>query len=393
MTRKDRERRIIIIVFSIVFIIIFAASFYIYNRVNKDKFSVLIDKKGIVSILFTVHDDKRPLMTELLLFSKNGNGAFLDIPANVSYLYSDEKRIDELALAFSKRGIEGYRKTVESLLNRSVDFVFDVSLENFVNVVDFLEGLYVFVPEAIEMESPNVNIPSGNVRLDGDKIKQLLLYSQIGEEGYPSSSDAVDARYQIFSALLVSMKEWSDYFINDSKFLSVFFSVWDKKMDKASFRALMRGFKSSFPDQFIARTVLGKITVVDDLPLLFPHDNGSHLVSSLKEIENVITSDNPTSAFDISIRIRILNGTTIQGLASRTKALFESFGYDVIGVGNFSTDSLEKTIIIDRDGDFSDSEVVAKFINCDNVVFEQDDTALEDVTVVLGRDFDGRYCK
>ena len=91
--------------------------------------------------------------------------------------------------------------------------------------------------------------------------------------------------------------------------------------------------------------------------------------------------------------LQILNGTTVQGLARRTATLFEGFGYEVVSIGNAESDQEEYTRIIDRRGDPERAQNVARIIHCTRVESLMDSDPPADITIILGRDFDGRYCK
>ncbi len=94
----------------------------------------------------------------------------------------------------------------------------------------------------------------------------------------------------------------------------------------------------------------------------------------------------------------MLNGTIQNGLASRTSQIFQSFGYEIQKVGNADT-IYEKTEIIDNKGDLPSAQRLAKIIRCNNVssrpVVEEgiEEIIAADITIIIGKDFDGRYCK
>ena len=67
---------------------------------------------------------------------------------------------------------------------------------------------------------------------------------------------------------------------------------------------------------------------------------------------------------------------------------------------NADSDDYEKTVIIDHIGNELEAQSLASFINCSNIITEEikDDDELEadslvDFTIILGRDFDGRYVR
>jgi hypothetical protein len=100
--------------------------------------------------------------------------------------------------------------------------------------------------------------------------------------------------------------------------------------------------------------------------------------------------------------VEILNGTVENGLAGRTAELFRGFGYDIISTGNADRNDYEQTIIIDRSGIEEAVLSFAEIIHCQNIRYEAlppepDEVNIQnldyrsDFTLVLGRDFRGRY--
>ena len=78
----------------------------------------------------------------------------------------------------------------------------------------------------------------------------------------------------------------------------------------------------------------------------------------------------------------------------------QSAGYDVLSAANADTNDYEKTVIIDHIGNAEIAKNIGDFIRCTNIktaeIKEEDvseaDT-LVDFTIVLGKDFDGRYVR
>jgi hypothetical protein len=84
--------------------------------------------------------------------------------------------------------------------------------------------------------------------------------------------------------------------------------------------------------------------------------------------------------------------------------MLRSFGYDVISIGNADQSNYETTEIINRLDDENMVKAFADIIRCNNIRSEtqmqgaQEDEGIirnyeykPDVTLVIGRDFNGRY--
>ena len=102
--------------------------------------------------------------------------------------------------------------------------------------------------------------------------------------------------------------------------------------------------------------------------------------------------------------VEVLNGTAVNGLAGRTAELLRGFGYDVIAIGNADQAGYEKTEIIDRSGYEDGIRAFSDIVKCQNIRSEvpvTDSLDMEfspqsfeyrsDFTLIIGRDFNGRY--
>ena len=70
---------------------------------------------------------------------------------------------------------------------------------------------------------------------------------------------------------------------------------------------------------------------------------------------------------------------------------YRSYGYNVTAVGNADSGDVEETFIIGHKNDISIIERVAGVIKCRNISTENGTEG--SITIILGKDFDGRQCK
>jgi polyisoprenyl-teichoic acid--peptidoglycan teichoic acid transferase len=105
-------------------------------------------------------------------------------------------------------------------------------------------------------------------------------------------------------------------------------------------------------------------------------------------------SSQPAGVEDAGVTVEVLNGTATPGLAARAREVFLSYDLDVPQPRNADNDRYVYTVVIDRAGDLEAARRVAAIISCTRVQSRPDEAVDRgvDVTVVLGRDFDGRTC-
>ncbi len=113
--------------------------------------------------------------------------------------------------------------------------------------------------------------------------------------------------------------------------------------------------------------------------LVFSSDNG----------EPVVEAPPPV---DTSIKVAVLNGCGRSGLASMFSEKLRSEGFDVVNGFGENADSFDfdVSVVIDRRGDAMDKAgTVARVLGIEHVMEQRsdDEYLIEDVAVVLGRDW------
>jgi len=178
-------------------------------------------------------------------------------------------------------------------------------------------------------------------------------------------------------------------------------SCVDANVPDSSLSPLLKELSQIDAERLVPQRVTGSLRNVDGKDMLFPFYDGQLLKDIVKQTLGGLASDG-SAAQERVYSLEILNGTRSQGLAKNTSELYQSFGYDVIRVGNAEESELDKTVIIDRIGNATVASSIAQVIQCDNMQTASVDAsnpedygteAIVDFTIILGRDFNGRYVR
>ena len=238
-------------------------------------------------------------------------------------------------------------------------------------------------------------MPSGVVTLDGDKIRTYLNYERSDEP----EEDLIERRQNVLLAFFSALTR-NEKIISDKKS----FSELEKKMlsnlDGKDFHRLMSVVSHVDSEHLMPQSITGSKRVVDGKTLLFPYYDGNLIKEVFRQVSNsLISVDNAN--INRTYVLEIQNGTTVQGLARNTMVLLQSAGYDILSTGNADSNDYEKTVIINHIGNAEIAKSLGDFIHCTNIVEESvseeadSNTAAANVdfTIILGKDFDGRYVK
>jgi hypothetical protein len=150
------------------------------------------------------------------------------------------------------------------------------------------------------------------------------------------------------------------------------------------------------------QSVGGNYREVSGKTLLIPYYDGTLVKDIVRQTLGTLTRTADGAMSDRVFTVEVLNGTNVNGLAGRTADVLRGFGYDIISISNADHSSYEKTMVIDRSGIEGMGRNFADIIRCGNIRFEtpaseNPDTVMQsyeykfDFTLIIGRDFNGRY--
>jgi hypothetical protein len=270
-------------------------------------------------------------------------------------------------------------------------------------VVDLLEGVDIFIPTPVEIydEASPILFPSGVVRLDGDKARLYITY-ELPEE---DREVAAFRRQRFFLGLIKRMGEKNET-LKNPQVDPIYQSLLTTGMNRRTRLHLFDELTGIDTDRTNIQSVGGNFREVSGQTLLFPFYDGSLIKEIVRQSLASLTRLAEGSLSERVCTVEVLNGTPTNGLAGRTAELLRGFGYDVISIGNADRSDYERTEIIDRSGFEDVVETFGDIIRCGNIRFEApvdnpENLSLElniqnleyrsDFTLIIGRDFDGRY--
>ena len=396
--KRDKKIDKSILLLLLIIIVALVTAGYLYIKMRTDSIKEAIKKGETINILFLVNDKERLLFSEVLFHNPiTRKGAVLDIPGETGDIIKSLKRIDRIDILYKPENPQLFKNKIEQILNQEIPYYIQISIENVEKLVDIVEGLEMFIANPVEISTDDelVLLPSGSVVLDGSKIRSFLTYTEEGE----TEIERIGRKQKYIQALLQRIGE--NYTVLENVDVYPYFkSMIDTNLGKYALFTMMEELNNLDIERLVFQRVLGVKREVDNQILLFRHYDGALLKETVKQTLESIANSDVISDEDLNITIEILNGTKMNGLASRTSQVFQSFGYDVASVDNADNENYEKTIILNRRGDLTQAQKVAAIIKCKHIETVKNlDPDIEvlsdsiDITIILGKDFDGRYCK
>lgn len=377
-----------------VFVILLVSGLYIYQQVRVDPVTTSIQQGNPFAVQLMIHDGKELKYTELFFYSPlTGRSALLDIPGNLGIILPQAKKVGRIDSLYKVHSIEAYRDTIEAFVKEEIPFFIEVSYSRLERLIDLIGGIEVFIANSLEMDvkGRKIQLPSGNLHLDGGKA-MVFLSLQDPEE---SEIDRIIRIQKFIQSLLKKIGESVDFLTHPDvvPYLKEYIRT---DMETRGLLAFLSEMRKLDIERMAFQRVLGNLRKVETEELLFPHFEGQLLRQTVKKMLETLASSEGVRGEDAGLTLEILNGTKIPGLARRTREIYQSFGFDVVSYGNVEAQEVEKTMVIDRKGNREGAARVASIIKCTNIVTGPSSIGGQknvDITIVLGGDFDGRYCK
>lgn len=387
------------IIFLILILIIIAGTvFFFVSRIGTDKVTSALEEDGVLTAAFLISGrDDQLLATEIFFYdSATKKGALLDIPGNTGDVIESLQRVDEISVLFRKDRPEAYIQKLEKIIDMPIPFYFSMNLEQVVPLVDLNEGLELFIANPVERPEEMIFLPSGSVILDGDKAVDYLTYSDPGEQ----ELERAERRGKFIQGLLKGWGSRSES-LQKPQALSRISQNLKTNLTQPALASFIREIRSLNQERIVFQRVLGTVREVDGKSLLFRHRDGLLLKETVRQTVRSLANLEVLTDQELQVTLEILNGTTNTGLANRTGQLFQNYGYEILRVGNYDNFDQEYTVIIGRTEDSTRVQRAANLIRCTRIEMQPPEeypagTSGPDqpeITIILGKDFDGQYVK
>ena len=393
-----RKKTVDILIISLIVIIISASTGLLYTKLKTDRITSDIEVGKDINTLILVHKKGELIFSELFMYNSNtGKGSLFDIPGNMGSIINKLKKMDRIDVLFEEENPTIYTEKVSKILNTDIPYYLSINLDNFSKIVDLYEGVDLFIANPVELLDKDnlVLLPSGNLVVDGSKTVSYLQY----QDDSLSVIEHISRRQKVLQSLFHQFSAHIE-FLKSKEFLTYLNSYINTNLKKDALISFFNLFANLDIERLVFQRVLGNTRLVGEKNLLFPHYEGKLLRETVQQTITSLANTEVISADELNVTIEILNATDQSGLASRTAQVYKSFGYDVARVANYEKEVRDTTVVISWNGDRTIAEKVSDIILCKDISYEPDiyfennlNTNNSEIIIILGKDFDGRYCK
>ena len=381
-----------IVLLALIVVVLVATVLIAYLTLRTDLFTEKLKNGQPLAMLFSFFGEDEDAFFEVVLYHPGTNkAADVHVPGNTAALLQSLGRYGPVSQLYRRDNLEPLRAKIGELAGFALPFHVDLDAASLTRLVDLLGGVELFIPNPVDLTEGEARVlfPSGSVVLDGAKALEFVRYTDPQE----TALEKIDRRQKLLKAILARVGERAELLLHP-RVLPVAADLLGTNLTRRGVEAFVREMTELKGDEFTFSRAMGREQVVDGVTILFPAEDGQQLTDRLSQrLGSIATLE--TTEDDLTITVEVLNGTARSGLARQAAAHLESFGIVVppTAIGNADRDDHEHTVVLDRRGKPGAAARIADLLRCRRVEPPEDGAgeASVDVTVILGRDFDGKY--
>ncbi len=352
-------------------VLVLLGGIYLFRVSTRNAVEALAQNKKMINILVAgsnvYRENKHRFFAILSINPDNSRIGITFLPPNLKIFFDSGRkrsaRIEDI-------DIDSFNKISQSIardLKMHVPFYVELYAQDVRRTVDLIEGINLFILDQWKDHGGariGVNYMDGGKIIDYinsvdgnsifkkyDRIQDILLTLHSDRKSYKRFcnkdfvAEAVKSvRTNLLDQEILSL---SKYFLDDSGFIST----------------LVPGGLDEKGDY-----------VIDDISYKL-YEN-EFLKAMVLEEKN-----------DQSIKIKILNGTSVPGLAKKMRNILMREGFTVVEFGTSPYPFFEHTIIINQRGDTDNAMRVAEILGVDRVHHIIDGSQLNSALIIIGKDY------
>lgn len=363
-----------------------------YNNINNQK--ELGNKVNVLMLGLDIGDVNQKenssiKRTDTIMFFsydiENGKASMLSIPRDTLIKINNNNQ--KINAAYAIGGDKAIRKAVEDILKIPVDYIVKVDYEGFREIIDAIGGVDMTIDRNMYYDDNeqdlHINFKKGeNVHLDGKKAEEFFRWRKNNDgTGLAGGDlDRIENQHKFINKIVD--KCTSPAIIpRIGKVLEILPKHIETDMAPKTIVALGNKYLFGGNKNITMYTLKGTPKTIDSLSYLI-YDEKSN-----KEVLAILDGKKEASSVELfskeSLKIKILNGTRIEGLAAECEDYLEKKGYKNIKIGNAYETAKSEIKLRDKDmKSFIENDIkIQKVTSLD----EKDDKF--DIIIILGKDY------
>nr|BAL58633.1 cell envelope-related transcriptional attenuator [Candidatus Acetothermum autotrophicum] len=349
--QAEQRRRVLFIAFLLVgSIAVSAAGYWWYtSRVA----SPPLDERVHVLVLgldYVPGATARRSDTIFVASLREGDVRLLAIPRDTHVKFPDG-RVEKVNAAYAFGGAELARKVISTFLGIEIKYYIVIDYDGFEKLVDLMGGVTLNVEKPLKDDKtkPPIDIAAGTQKLNGKMALGYIRY----RDNVTGDLGRLQRQRQLIEALLrQGVREKS--LNNLQQLVTTAQQYIETNLAPVSLYRLAQRLQTLRPEQVQIKQIPGESVCKP------PKEGGCYiepdpvrtaqLVNKMLRGMEVVTAD--------EVRVKVLNGSGVTGIARRVAELLRNEGFSVVHVGNADRFDYTQSYIIDITGDAKKIELL-----------------------------------
>ena len=277
---------------------------------------------------------------------------------------------------------------IEEMLDLQIDNYVIITLDAFKQIVNAIGGVEVDVPDIggkgfnydDNSQDLHIHLEPGVQLLDGEAAEGLVRF----RKGYVEGDVGRIKTQQIFLEAFAKKITSPGIITKVPNIMNTIMNAVTTDIKLSEIPSYLPYINSMNAENLTFNIVPGEGEYIDGKAYYIVDE------AALPEFMQDVFSDKEevdileTAIIDKNVSIEVLNSTETSGLAGKVRDLLEQEGYSVNEIGNYTLDTLIKTIIYAKD-----ESLATQFLKyCPEAVIKQDENINYDICIVLGQDIE-----
>ncbi|CAN5263702.1 hypothetical protein BH23ACT9_BH23ACT9_14280 [soil metagenome] len=373
-------------------------SVYASSQINREPITGLGSGAGALNVLVVGSDSRdgftpeqllelgtetvegRRTDTIFLLSINGGRAAMLSFPRDL-FLTACDGQQGRINAAYARLGPSCLVQTVSTATGIGIDHYVEVNLFGFVQIVDAVGGVPIFLEEPLVDPFANLDLAAGCHLLDGTQaigfVRSRMIDSDLGRI----------ARQQRFLRQLAGEVVSPSTVVNLPRLFRVAGSsgrslISDEGLGLLELAQLARAARGLAGAGLATYTVPANAANIGGAAVLVPDPGQAEpLYAAFRDgsILQVPTAPEVAAIQPGDVPLRVLNGAGVEGLAAQAREFLIARGFTITGIGN--TDAVPATVVRHAPGLQAAAQLVADQIPGASIAESPESN---DVAVVIG---------
>jgi len=364
------NRKAVIGITGIILLILVFTVVYFYKIRTRNAVEQFVQNNKLINVLLAADmdssTDTNSFYAVISIHPENGNTGITFIPPN--YVVSvDEIKGTAINTIDFDDNIDAVKDSIYRDIHLKISFFMQLYPTDVRRIIDLLEGIDLYILDQAK-KVPGLNY--GINYLDGNKIIDYIVNSQ--NESIYQKFDRVQ------DVLLTLFYNKNDY----KKFATTNFVSEMLRSVKTNImpREVLAISDILYKSGTLYTTVLpGRIGEDDG----YYTDQITFTIYEENFLKPLVLNVDPES----SIKVKILNGTNISGLAKKMRNMLTREGLSVVEFGTSPFPTIDETVIINQKGSIESVRKISSVIGVERIFHVINTSQLNDVLIIIGKDF------